>query len=58
MKDDRIVYRRADGVWVNKKVDADKVRNPLNSSGDSDFKSSTQSDSIRQLPTPPKILTL
>ena len=25
MKDDRIVYRRADGVWVNKKVDADKA---------------------------------
>lgn len=25
MKDDRIVYRHADGVWVNKKVDADKA---------------------------------
>ena len=25
MKDDRIVYRRPDGVWVNKKTDADKA---------------------------------
>ena len=25
MKDDRIVYRRADGQWVNKKADADKA---------------------------------